>query len=127
MITDLKDFPGFKFTQEHVAKALRYGPTTLTEDRKLFKPDSLHLFPEVSDWLDDPNGKYDLKFGSMTLKVLRQYLDETRARSENNQMKKGKKNTWVMSEDEEQLISDSMACIIRKGKAHCIDSDELDG
>ena len=77
--------------------------------------------------MDDPNGKYDSKFGSMTLKVFCQHLDETRARSENNRMKKGKKNTWVMGEDEEQLSSDSMAHVIRKGKAHCIDSDELDG
>jgi len=127
VITDSKDFQGFKFTQEHVAKALRYGPTTLTEDRKLFKPDTLHLFPKVSDWLDDPDGKYDSKFGSMTLKAFRQYLDETRARSENNRMKKGRKNAWVISDDEEQLSSDSMARVIRKGKARRIDSDDLDG
>jgi len=71
VITDSKDFPGFKFTQEHVAKALQYGPTTLTEDHKLFKPDTLHIFLKVSDWLDDLNIKYDSKFGSMTLKAFR--------------------------------------------------------
>jgi hypothetical protein len=110
-------------------KALRYGPTTLTEDRKLFKPDTLHIFPKVSDWLDDPDSKYDSKFGSMTLKAFRQYLvDETRARSEKYRMKKGKQNARVMNDDdEEQLSSDSTAHVIRKGKARHIDSDELDG
>ena len=127
MITDSKDFPGFKFTQEHVVKALRYGPTTLTEDHKLFKPDTLHIFPKVSDWLDDPNGKYDSKFGSMTLKAFRQYLDETWARSEKYWMKKGKQNAWVMSDDKEQLSSDGTPRVIRKGKACRINSDELDG
>ena len=126
MITDLKDFLGFKFTQEHVAKALLYGPTTLTEDHKLFKPDTLHLFPKVSDWLDDLDGKYGSKFGPMTLKAFHQYLDETWARSESNWMKKGKKTAQVMSDNEEQLSSDSMPHVIRKGKACHIDSDELD-
>ena len=94
----------------------------------MFKPDTLHIFLKVSDWLDDPDGKYDSKFGSMTQKAFHQYLDETQARSEKYQMKKGKQNARAMNDDdEEQLSSDSTARVIRKGKARRIDSDELDG
>ena len=63
----------------------------------------------------------------MTLKAFRQYLDETRARSEKYRMKKGMQNARVMSDDEEQLSSDGTPRVIRKGKARRIDSDELDG
>jgi hypothetical protein len=125
-ITDSKDFPGSKFTQEHVAKALRYGLTTLTEDRKMFKPNTLHLFPKVSAWLDDPDGKYDLKFGSMMLKAFHQYLNETRAEGENSRMRKGKKNARVMSDDESQSSGKGRGHVNKKGKFHRVDSDDLD-
>ena len=73
-------FANMKFTQAQVEQALELKHTKAQEDRNLFHPDTLHKYPKIAAWLDDPDGKYADRFGDMTVKAFIAYKDNIDSR-----------------------------------------------
>lgn len=114
-------YAGKEFTQNHVGKALYLTNTTINEDRALFKPETLHLYPKVQAWLDDPYGKYDDKFGNMVPKQFKEYLKKSRASLE---MKKSEKKR--AGDDGDSEAGPSRKLIKKRVKSNTVYSDHLD-
>lgn len=126
-------FANMKFTQAQVEQALELKHTKAQEDRNLFHPDTLHRYPKIAAWLDDPDGEYADRFSDMTVKAFIAYKNNidsrTTAKLKNSakvSKKKGRgsddKNDTDDSDEEEERVRLKK----RKGKARAINSNDLD-
>jgi hypothetical protein len=94
--------------------------TRVQDDRSLFDPKTLHKYPKISAWLDDPEGKYASKFANMSIKEFKDY----KIRNKDSGDGKGVKTKKVRIVNDDS--GDEEIHPRKKGKARMVDSDNLD-
>lgn len=122
-------FANMKFTQSEVETALTLKHTKVQGDRSLFDPKTLSKFPEISAWLENPQGEYASKFASMSVKQFNDYKANIEARTAGKLKKLGKQKQTrrqIDSDDDESGEEVVVRHKKRKNKTLTRHSDDLD-